>query len=79
MPKDTGARMQNSPRYYATFADDGSVYDPDGLILGSWDIDPDTDAFFRFTPEGADEPLLIDPFKWSLGEKIEAWHKTQDP
>lgn len=52
--------------------DDGSVVTGDGEYLGLWDTD-ESDAIFEFTPEGAAAPLLIDPYRWSLCQKIESW------
>ncbi len=59
--------------YPITLCDDFSVITEDGEYLGTWDTD-ETDAFFQFYPEGATEPLFIDPFMGKLCEKVKAWH-----
>lgn len=51
---------------------DGTVVTDEGEYLGTWDTD-ETDAFFRFFPDGSTEPLLIHPFKPGLVRMIEDW------
>lgn len=60
-------------RYRVNLLDDGSVVTDEGEYLGTWDTD-ETDAFFRFFPDGAAEHLFLDPNRWELCNRIEAWH-----
>jgi len=54
---------------------DGSVATRDGEYLGIWDTD-ETDAFYRFTPDGASEPVFVDLYRHSLCNRIEQWCMT---
>lgn len=65
-------------RFAINLLPDGSVVTMEGEYLGTWDTD-ETDAFYLFTPVGASEPLFVDPYRWSLCEKIERWHAERQP
>ncbi|SDA39530.1 hypothetical protein [Sinorhizobium sp. NFACC03] len=60
-------------RYRINLLDDGSVVTGDGEYLGTWDTD-ETDALYRFSPDGAASPLLIHPFRKFLCEAIDTWN-----
>lgn len=60
-------------KFRINLLDDGTVVTDDGEYLGTWDTD-ESDAFFRFFPDGATEHLLLDPFRCELCNRIEAWH-----
>lgn len=55
---------------------DGAVMTKDGEYLGTWDAD-ETDAIYEFTPDGANEPLLCDPFMGLLCRNIAEWHASE--
>ncbi|MCD1266866.1 hypothetical protein B5M44_25570 [Shinella sumterensis] len=67
----------NTPslQHRVNLLDDGLVVTDEGEYLGTWDAD-DTDAFVRFFPDGAVEYLFLDPFRWGLCNRIEAWHAS---
>ncbi|ODT80608.1 MAG: hypothetical protein ABS76_15635 [Pelagibacterium sp. SCN 64-44] len=56
---------------------DGTVVHQDGEYLGTWHIDDETDAFYLFVPDGADEALLMDTNKPGLSKRIEEWYATR--
>lgn len=57
--------------------DSNDVITCDGEVIGTWSTD-DSDAFYQFTPNGAFEPVLEDPFVGPLCHKIWQWHQSQD-
>jgi hypothetical protein len=65
-----------APPFAINLLDDGTVITADGEYLGTWGTD-ESDAFYEFTPDGADAPLLIDPFVKFLCDKIEDWHNDR--
>lgn len=75
----TEAWHMTSPelRFNINLLPDMTVVTRDGEIIGTWDTDW-TDAFYQFTPNGAAEPILMDPYRWKLCEQIEAWLADQD-
>lgn len=60
-------------RYPVNLLDDGSVVTNEGEFLGTWGKE-EFDALFQFLPDGATEPLLMDPYFGLLCKKIDAWH-----
>ncbi|WP_159091717.1 hypothetical protein [Aminobacter sp. MSH1] len=52
---------------------DGSVVSADGEYLGAWGTD-ETDAFYLFTPDGADDHILLHPFFGLLCKQVACWH-----
>lgn len=63
-------------RYRINLCDDKSVVTAEGEYLGTWDTD-ESNAFYQFTPDGSDEPLLGHPYRFVLCESIEPWHAAQ--
>lgn len=60
-------------KFIVNLLDDYSVVTADGEYLGTWGTD-ESDALYEFTPDGADKPLLIDPFFGLLCKKVACWH-----
>lgn len=60
-------------RFVVNLLDDTSVVSADGEYLGTWDTD-EFDTIYQFTPDGADKPLLIDPFFGLLCKQVACWH-----
>lgn len=60
-------------RYDINLLEDGSVITKDGEFLGTWDTD-ESNVFHEFTPDGATEPLISDPFLGVLCQRIKEWH-----
>ncbi len=52
---------------------DGSVVTKDREYLGTWGTD-ETEALYEFTPHGASEHLIVDPFIGFPCNDIKAWH-----
>lgn len=63
-------------RYEINLLGDYSVVTKDGEYLGTWGTD-ESDAFYEFTPEGADQYLLESPFRGDLCQKILKWHQAR--
>lgn len=54
----------------------GDVATQDGEIVGTWTLIDG--ALYGFTPLGGDQPILIDPFIWSLCNSIGAWLEARE-
>lgn len=65
-------------RFAINLLPDLSVVTREGEYLGTWDTD-ETDAFYQFTPDEASEPLFVDPYRWSLCDKIERRYAERQP
>jgi hypothetical protein len=78
LPDERDEAMKQAPKmpFPITLCDDLSVVTQDGEYLGTWSTG-ETDAIYDFTPDGASEALLFDPYRWSLCEKIQKWHEAK--
>ena len=54
----------------------GDVATQDGEIVGTWTLIDG--ALYEFTPLGGDQPILIDPFIWSLCKSIGEWLEARE-
>ena len=53
----------------------GDVFTEDGEVIGMWAADENDHC--SFTPNGAQEPLLTNPFVPMLCRQILAWHEDR--
>ena len=53
----------------------GDVATQDGEIIGTWTLIDG--ALYDFTPMDGDQPILTDPFVWSLCSRIGEWLEAQ--
>lgn len=54
----------------------GDVATQDGEVIGTWTLIHG--ALYDFTPTDGDQPIFIDPFVWSLCNRIGEWLETQE-
>lgn len=64
-------------KFEINLLDDGSVVTRDGVWLGEWGT-YESDAFYEFTPEGASEPLFMNPYRGALCAAIEQWNSQNE-
>jgi hypothetical protein len=66
----------NGPLHFRiNLCDDGDVVTIDGEYIGTWRVDAYT--FYCFVPDGAAEPMFIDPFMGRLCATVEKWHADE--
>lgn len=56
--------------------DSGDVATQDGEIIGTWTLV--NGAIYDFTPLGGDQPILSDPFVWSICSRIGEWLSARE-
>jgi hypothetical protein len=56
--------------------EEGDVATQDGEIVGTWSLIDG--ALYAFTPLDGDKPTLIDPFVWSLCNRIGEWLQARE-
>lgn len=64
-------------RFKINLIDDGSVVTQDGEYLGTWNTD-ETDAFYKFTPDGHPMVLIEGVHMGPFCQAIENWRLTQE-
>jgi len=53
----------------------GDVATRDGEVIGSWSLVED--VFYAFTPDGAAEPLFMEPYVGLMCQRIAEWQAEQ--